>query len=275
MSIEGFYLLPHPPIVIPEVGRGEEEKIKETYESLETVAKEIKEISPDTIILVTPHGTMFRDAISISYGENIHGNLSDFGVGNVSMDIDIDLSLTDKIYEMAENRNIPVIKSTSSLLNEYDASFYLDHGAIVPLYFINKLYTNYKIVHITYAPIKNQKLYEFGKIIKEAVEKMENKAVFIASGDLSHRLKDSGPYDYHPDGEKFDKEILNLLSRGKTEEIFNMDESLIENAGECGMRSIRILLGALHDMGFKGTLLSYENTFGVGYGVMNFDYKKQ
>lgn len=274
MTIEDFYLLPHPPIVIPEVGQGEEEKIKKTYQSLKIISKDIKEKAPDTIIIVTPHGSMFKDAISLSYGENIHGDLSDFGVSEVSMNIDIDLSLTDKIYELALNKDIPVVKSTSSLLNEYDTSFVLDHGAIVPLYFINKLYTDYKIVHITYAPIKDEKLYDFGKVIKESVEKMKNKAVFIASGDLSHRLKNSGPYDYHPAGEKFDKEILNLLSQGKTKEIFNMDKSLIESAGECGMRSIRILLGILDNYDYKGTLLSYENTFGVGYGVMNFDYKK-
>lgn len=275
MSIEDFYLLPHPPIVIPEVGRGEEKRIKETYESLETVAKDIKKISPNTIILVTPHGTMFRDAISISHGTTIHGDLSDFGVNNVSIDLDVDLSLTDKIYELAENKEIPVLKSTSSLLDSYDASFYLDHGAIVPLYFINKLYTDYKIVHITYAPIEDEKLYEFGKVIKESVEKMETKSVFIASGDLSHRLKDTGPYDYHPAGEKFDKEILNLLIKGQPKKIFNMDKEMIKDAGECGMRSIRILLGALSEYNYKGKLLSYENTFGVGYGVMKFDYKRQ
>ncbi|MGO1653150.1 AmmeMemoRadiSam system protein B [Senegalia sp. (in: firmicutes)] len=274
MSIEGYYLLPHPPIVIPELGCGEEQNIKKTYESLQAIAKDIKSISPDSIIIVTPHGTMFRDALSISYGENIHGDLSDFGVDDVSMNIDIDLSLTDKIYELSARKNIPLVKSTDSILNEYDTSFRLDHGAIVPLYFINKLYSAYKIVHITYAPIEDKKLYEFGKIIKESVEKMENKAVFIASGDLSHRLKDSGPYDYHPDGERFDKEILDLLSKGKTEEIFCMDEEMIENAGECGMKSIRILLGALDSIDYEGNLLSYENTFGVGYGVMKFDYKK-
>ena len=269
MAINGFYLLPHPPIVVPEVGGAEVKKIQSTYNSMNEIGKDVKEKNPDTIILISPHGSMFRDAISLLYEESIDGDLANFRAPDVSFQKKINLQLTDRIFDFANENNISVVKSSKRNLESKNAPFKLDHGATVPLYFIEKHYKDYDIVHITYAPLENNELYDFGKIIQKGAQDFN--AILIASGDLSHRLKEEGPYDFHPAGRKFDKEILSLLESGDTKSILSMDKSLIQNAGECGMRSILILLGAMDDCKFKGELLSYEGTFGVGYGVMKFN----
>lgn len=271
MSLEGFYLLPHPPVVIPEVGKGEEKKISSTSNSFHKVAKEIAEIKPDTIVVVTPHGTMFQDAISLCYENEIEGDFKNFGVNSFSMKLPINKTLTSKIYEIAYNEGISVIMTTNSFLNKYKASAFLDHGALVPLYFINKYYTNYKIVHITYALLSDIDLYKFGIAVKKAVEELKERTVFIASGDLSHKLREEGPYGYNPYGEKFDSEFLSSLKKGDVEGVFSIEKDTIWQASECGRRSAAILLGTLDEKKFKGELLSYEGTFGVGYGVMKFE----
>lgn len=271
MSIKGFYLMPHPPIVLPEVGKGEEEKIKETKSSMEDIGKDIAEKAPDTIIIVTPHGVMFQDAVSLSFEEEISGSLNKFGVSDFNMEIPINKALTSKIYELSYEENLPCVMATNKLLDEYRASVYLDHGAMIPLYFVNKYYKNYKLVHITYAPLSDIELYKFGINIKRAVEELSEDVVFIASGDLSHRLKEEGPYDFSPFGEKFDREFLEALKKGSIKEIFDIDEETVSEAGECGRRSVALILGALEGKKFNGELLSYEKTFGVGYGVMKFN----
>jgi AmmeMemoRadiSam system protein A/AmmeMemoRadiSam system protein B len=271
MSLQGFYLVPHPPIVIPEVGKGEETKIRDTSNSLDIIAKEIARNTPDTIILITPHGVMFQDAISLSYEEEIKGSLKDFRASSVAFELTIDKELTNKIYEEAFSQRIPVVMATNSLLNKYKTSVFLDHGAMVPLYFIDKYYKDFKLVHITYAALSDIELYQFGIAIREAVEKYDKSAVLIASGDLSHKLKEDGPYGYDSYGEKFDKEFLEHLQNGSLKEVFSMDKQTICSASECGRRSVAILLGAMEGRGFKGELLSYEGTFGVGYGVMRFN----
>lgn len=269
MSINGFYLMPHPPIVIPEVGRGEEEKISTTSSSLNKLGKEISEKAPSTIIVITPHGTMFQDAIALAYEDKIKGSLKNFGVPEVSLNIDINKSLTSRIFELSMQEDIPAVMATNELLNQYNASISIDHGALVPLYFIDKYYKNYKLVHITYAPISDMELYKFGMMIAKAVENLDENAIFIASGDLSHRLKEEGPYDFSPYGEKFDREFLSKLQEGDVLGLFNMDRETVCSAGECGRRSVLIMLGALEGKKFTGELLSYEGTFGVGYGVMS------
>lgn len=271
MSLQGFYLLPHPPIVLPEVGKGEEKKISSTSHSFEKIGSEIAEKAPSTIILVTPHGTMFQDAIALAWENEIYGDLKKFGVDNVSMKLPLNKTLTNKIYELSYKEHIPVVIADNSLLNKFNTSLTLDHGAMVPLYFVNKHYNNYKLVHITYAPLSDLDLYKFGIEINKAVEELSEHAVIIASGDLSHRLKEDGPYEYSPDGAKFDSEFLNNLKNGDVKGVFSIDKEMISNAGECGRRSTAILLGALDKKKFSADLLSYEGTFGVGYGVMKFN----
>lgn len=271
MSLQGFYLLPHPPIIIPEVGKGEEKKISDTIKGFISIGKDIGEKSPDTIIVISPHGIMFQDAVALAYEDEIFGDLRKFGATSVSMNIPINKQLTDKIHQLASYEDIPNVMLTNSLLSKYNTSLSLDQGAMVPLYFVNKYCKNYKIVHITYAPINDIQLYKFGIAINKAVEELSENAVIIASGDLSHTLKEEGPYGYNPFGEKFDKEFLLHLKQGNVEEVFSMDKEMVCNAGECGRRSAAILLGTLEGKKFQGELLSYEGVFGVGYGVMKFN----
>ncbi|WP_246503454.1 AmmeMemoRadiSam system protein A [Clostridium polyendosporum] len=266
--------MPHPPIIIPEIGKGEEKKIKNTTEACNKIAEEIALLQPDTIVIVTPHGTMFSDAIAISYEKSISGSLSNFGAPQIHMDLEIDTLLTEKIIESAKTYNIPVVALNERLLKSYNVEYTLDHGVLVPLYFLRKKLSKFKLVHITYSMLSDIELYKFGIAINNALKESSTNSVFIASGDLSHKLKEEGPYNYSPYGEKFDKEIIGFLRDGDILGVFNIDENTVENAGECGLRSYYIMLGAMNGYKIKGELLSYEGTFGVGYGVMRFDLEK-
>ncbi|MBW6410089.1 AmmeMemoRadiSam system protein A [Clostridium weizhouense] len=270
-NILGYYLMPHPPIIIPDIGKGEEKKLESTLNACNKIAKEISDIKPNTIVVITPHATMFSDAIAISNEEKISGDLSKFNCSNIKMNILIDMEFNNKIIQLCADEEIPAVPVDSKFLLQFDRKYELDHGTMVPLYFVNKYYKEYKLVHITYSMIGDLNLYKFGMNIKKVIEELNRKVVIIASGDLSHKLKEEGPYSYSPYGEKFDKEILNNLEKGNVSEIFNMNKTMIEKAGECGLNSILVLLGVTEGSNIKGNILSYEGPFGVGYGVMKFD----
>jgi MEMO1 family protein len=102
------------------------------------------------------------------------------------------------------------------------------------------------------------------------MENTEENIVLVASGDLSHRLTAEAPSGYSPKGKEFDKFLINHLENNEVGEIINLDSSLVEEAGECGLRSIIILLGALSFSKYKFEKLSYEGPFGVGYLVGRF-----
>jgi AmmeMemoRadiSam system protein A len=274
-NILGYYLMPHPPIIIPDIGKGEEKKIEKTSNACNKIGGEIARLKPETIVLITPHGTMFSDAIAISDENGISGDLSNFGCSNIKMDIPIDREFNIKLGTACHLEGIPSVLVDSELLERHDGNFQLDHGAMVPLYFINKYYNEYKLVHITYSLLGNMDLYKFGMEIDKVAKELDRKIVIIASGDLSHKLKEEGPYSYSSYGEKFDKEFLGSLEKGDINSLFNMDSTMVEEAAQCGLNSVYILLGTMEGNEFKGELLSYEGTFGVGYGVMKFRKEKE
>ena len=55
MSVAAAYMVPHPPMILPEVGRGSEEQISATRAAYMRVAEEIAELKPETIIISSPH----------------------------------------------------------------------------------------------------------------------------------------------------------------------------------------------------------------------------
>ena len=274
-NILGYYLMPHPPIIRPDIGKGEEKTIQETSLACNKIGREVADIKPETIIMITPHATMFSDAIAISDEEKISGDLSQFRCTNIKMDIPIDKEFNIKLGTACHVEGIPSVLVDSELLRRYNVNYELDHGSIVPLYFINKYYNDYKLVHITYSMIGDINLYKFGMEMKNVAEKLNRRAVIIASGDLSHKLKEEGPYSYSPYGELFDKALLGKLEKGDVLGAFNMNKTMISEAGQCGLNSVYILLGAMEGKEIKGELLSYEGTFGVGYGVMKLSRQQK
>ena len=261
-TIKAFYTMPHPPIVVPEVGWGEERKIKATTDAFYKVSEEIASLDIDTIIIVTPHGPVFSDAVALSCDDSIKGDLGSFRAPQVSFNMEINIPLTEKIINLAKAEGILTAQITKKSARKYGIDYKLDHGAMVPLYFVNKKVSNYKLVHITYGMLPKLQLYKFGMCIRKAVEDSDTNAVFIASGDLSHKLSYEGPYGYVPEGEMFDREIISLLQKGDVAGVFNMDSNVIEKAAECGLRSYYVMLGAMNGYDFNGNLLSYEVPLG-------------
>lgn len=270
-NILRYYLMPHPPLIIPSVGKGQEKVIQSTIDACNKVGEEISKLKPETVVIITPHGTMFSDALAISNEDYIKGDFTKFRDFDTYIEGRIDKKFNEELINICKRENIPAAGIDSNILKKFNRQFELDHGAMIPMYFINKYYKDYKIVHVTYAALSDIDLYKFGMAIKESAKNLNRTTVFIASGDLSHKLSEDGPYEYSPEGAKFDKTLLDNLQKGDVLNIFNMDKYMVENAGECGLRSIFIMLGAMEGEEVKGKVLSYEGPFGVGYGVMTFN----
>ena len=266
MSIIKSYMVPHPPLIIPEVGKGEEEQIKKTTNSYEIVAKEIAELKPDTIIISSPHTTMYSDYFHITKGNKVQGDLSTFGASEVSFKEELDEELIDEIETLSKKYKLPAGRTT-----EVD----LDHGTMIPLYFIRKYYKQGKIVVLGLSGLPLIDNYKMGTIIKESVNNLNKKVVFIASGDLSHKLQPYGPYGFAPEGPEYDKRIIEVCSNTNFKELLNFDESFLDKAAECGHRSFTIMAGTYDGMNVEATYLSHEDVTGVGYGIIKFTPKEE
>jgi len=272
MPILAGCLMPHPPIMVPEVGRDEVLKVSKTLDAARRIGKEVQTLSPETVILITPHGPVFRDGLCISTSKRLYGDLGNFGAPDVKLSFENDLELVEKIIEKGKEDKTSVCPFDEKMATSYGMTSCLDHGALVPLYFLRGT-VSFKLVHISMGLLPYRELYQFGKIIQNVVKEMGKKVVVVASGDLSHRLIPGAPAGFHPEAEKFDRKLITYLQEFKVEEILNMDEHLIEKAGECGLRPIIIMLGSLDGFIINPEILSYEGPFGVGYCVARFEIK--
>ena len=263
MPIVAAFMVPHPPLIVTEIGRGQEASIKETADAYDRVAREIAGIEPDTIIITSPHSVMYTDYFHISPGASATGSFAGFGAGRVSFRERYDTELVREICAEAEMEGFP-----AGTLGERDAS--LDHGTMVPLWFIRKHYDGGKIVRIGLSGLPLPDHYRLGQIIKDAVDRLGRRAVFIASGDLSHKLKEDGPYGFVPEGPEYDSRIMDVCGNASFGELFDFSEDFLEKAAECGHRSFVIMAGAFDGIAIDATRLSHQDVTGVGYGICTF-----
>lgn len=263
MSILAAYIVPHPPLIVPTVGRGQERKIQSTIDACETVARAIRDLAPETVVVATPHGVSYRDYIHISPGASATGDLRRFGDSETRVSVEYDREFVEEIARAAERNGVDA--GTRG-----EKSKDLDHATLVPLWFLQREYKAFQLVRISVSGLSGQEHFALGKCVAEAAETLGRRTVFIASGDLSHRLSDQGPYDYAVEGPVFDKQVTEAMAAGDLQAFLRFPEEFCEAAGECGLRSFQILAGALDGKSVTPSLLSYEGPFGVGYAVAAF-----
>ena len=263
MAIVGAFMVPHPPMIVPEVGKGSEKQVSATTAAYTRVAEEIAALAPETIILSSPHATMYRDYFHISPGSQARGSFGSFRAPEVQFREEYDTELVKTIERIAQGQGFP-----AGTKGQREPA--LDHGTMVPLYFIRQVYQNFKLVRIGLSGLPLREHYMLGQIIQCAVEETGRRAVYVASGDLSHKLQSYGPYGFAEEGPQYDARIMDVCGRGAFGELFDFDEDFGDRAAECGHRSFVIMAGALDGVAVEATPLSHEDVTGVGYGICTF-----
>ena len=266
--ITGAFMVPHPPLIVPAVGKGEERKIQNTIDAYHEVGRRIGGLRPETIVLLSPHQVMYADYFHISPGNGAKGDFSQFGAGQVRFEVRYDREFVENLCKLAQAGNLP-----AGTAGERDRR--LDHGTMVPLYFVDQYWKDYQLVRIGLSGLPLTDHYELGRRIRETAEALDRRIVIIASGDLSHRLKADGPYGYKKEGPEYDSRIMQVMESGNFGDLLEFPEDFCEKAGECGHRSFTVMAGALDRMEVEAQRLSYEGPFGVGYGICAYAVKSR
>lgn len=263
MSMLAAFALPHPPIAIEKIGRGEERNIQSTIDAYHQISKIIADIQPDTIIISSPHAPYLRDGFFVGSSDKANGDFSRFNHPEISYSFNIDKDIAIALREV--NDHIRLYES---------GDLGVDHGVLVPLEFIHQQ-GSYQWVIMGISTLSKEEHKQLGRDILNVSEKSGKKVVFIASGDLSHRLKHDGPYGYIKEGAIFDKKITDILASGRFELLDSLDAELCEKAGECGLLGLHVLSGVLEGKAYTSQLHSYEGPFGVGYAIASFMLKQK
>jgi AmmeMemoRadiSam system protein A/AmmeMemoRadiSam system protein B len=266
MSILLAAVVPHPPVILPEIGKGQEREIRRTTEAYREVAKRIRQLNPETLVILSPHATSYADYFHISPGRKARGDFRRFGAKQVEVTAFYDEMFIAALEKNAKRAGIP-----AGTRGEQDSA--LDHGTMIPLTFLAERELPCEIVRIGLSGLDPAAHYRLGKCIRKTAEELDRSVAVVASGDLSHKLLETGPYGFAPQGPEFDKFLTQALEKGDFLSLLTMDPTLSEEAAECGLNAFRIMAGALDRTAVSSELLSYEGPFGVGYAVAVFTPK--
>jgi len=246
MSLVYSVFVPHPPILVPEIGQGEERKCQGSLDAYHEIANRLVQAEVETVILVSPHAPLTKDGMTLLTEDVVRGDFAQFGVAQVSLSFSNDPVIIDLFQ-----KHLPGVLPVQGAL---------DHGALVPLYFLQKAGWSGKVVLLG-MPLERPE--EYGLRIGQILDKLPGRYALVASGDLSHRLKEDGPYGFDSAGPEFDQAVLKALQRD-TKKLTSLPVDVVEKAGECGYKSLRLALAAKEG---APEVLSYEGPFGVGYMV--------
>jgi len=263
MSVIGAIVVPHPPLIIPEVGRGQEKGIQKTIDAYRAAARQVAAWRPEALFLASPHTVLYSDYFHISPGRGGRGDMAAFRARGVRLETAYDETLREELIRRTKAAGL-----AAGTLGEKSAA--LDHGTFIPLYFLREAGVDCPVVRMGLSGLSPLEHYRLGQCAAQAAEALDRRVVFVASGDLSHKLTPDGPYGFAAEGPAFDRQITELMAGGRFLELLTMDPSLCEGAAECGLGSVRIMAGALDGRAVESRLLSYEGPFGVGYGVASF-----
>lgn len=248
---------PHPPLLVPEVGRGHLDQVQATVDGMGRLGVALGE--RETIVIVSPHAPLNRSTFTVKSSPTVVGDLSRFGAGSVKQVFETDTELVDTLVETARLGDVEVRPVDDPTL---------DHGVMVPLHFLK---TRRLVVLSVVADHAAHRA--LGTAVRRACETRDRPDVaFVASGDLSHRLLPGAPAGYDEHASAFDRRVVELLSEGDFAALDDLDPGMIDRAGECGLRSLIALGGFLGDDASRNPqIFSYEGPFGVGYLVAGFN----
>ena len=269
MGIEAAYAVPHPPLIVPAVGKGEEATIADTIASYQEVARRIAAHRPDTVVVVSPHAPAYRDGFFVSASPTESGSMASFGQPQESVSVAIDVPFARELAQSMQHHGLAAAGAPRGMDE-------IDHATYVPLHFLRQHMdlAQVRFVRIGLSGLPGEDHRLLGRLIAATAADMGRRCVLVASGDWSHKLKDDGPYGFDPAGPEFDQAVADIFVDGDLEQLFRLDAAMCDDAAECGLRSFQIMAGALEGEAFSSELLSYEGPFGVGYGIAAFEVEE-
>ncbi len=256
MSISCAVLMCHAPIVVPPIAGLRESDCTETTRAMHEAARALVAHEPQLIVLVSPHAPRHAQSWGLVSAPELRGSFARFGCPEVNLRIRGSIQAAEAIALAARGYGL----STRELPGDA-----LDHGTLVPLFFVQE--AGYRGPVVVVAPpfpgMQTEVL--FGEVLREAALSLNERWAVLASGDMSHRLTLDAPLGYDPLATHFDETFVEYVRAGDLRRAIGIDPGLATTAAEDVIQSMAVAAGAIAFRPRGLRVFSYESPFGVGY----------
>lgn len=251
-------LMPHAPILIPDVGQEELKLVVASVAGMKLAAARLSRRQPEAVVIISPHSPRSPDAFGMWSDKRLWGTFGQFGAPGAAIDLPNDLPLITAFKDQARRVGVRTWEIPDQPL---------DHGALVPLWYLTDAGWDGPTSVLSLNYPHEGGLIELGRALMGAATRLGKNIAIIASGDMSHRLTRHAPAGYEPRAHDFDREFIACLRLGTYRDLQQMDPKLQALAGEDALDSTIVALASVNWAATGHEVLSYEGPFGVGYGV--------
>ena len=259
MALVFAAVMPHSPLLIPNIGKENTAQFNVTIEAAANLAKDLEAAQPDSIIVISSKGQIFPNGLAINIYPNFNANLEVFGDLVTRLEFTGDIALAGKLREkLEEKHNIMLISEAE-----------LDYGSSIPLYLLGSNFRQPIVPMTVDNSLSIKDVIKLGENIQSTIINDKTRVAIIASADLSHRLNKKSPHGYSPKGKKFDQKIIDALKDKDNKAIIELANLTEEVACE-DLSALAFFVGLLNDVGFQSRLLSYESPFGIGHAIIEY-----
>jgi aromatic ring-opening dioxygenase LigB subunit len=250
-------LMPHAPVLVPDVAGEEALRAAPTMRAMREAARRVVASGAESLVAVSPHSPSWPGSVGVWAGRRLRGSLAQFGAPDAAVELPADAELAAVIAAEAESRGLR--------MREIEGGE-LDHGAVVPLWFLARAGWSGPGVVLGLAEPGGEAA-SLGEAVAAAATRIGRRVALLASGDMSHRLAPGAPAGFDPRARSFDRRVVELLERGAYRELQGVDPVLRDVAGEDALESLLVAAAAIGFRGAGHEVLGYDAPFGVGYGV--------
>ena len=107
MPLLGAVIVPHPPLMIPTVGQGQERQVQATIDAYRAAARQVADWRPEVLAISSPHTIMYADYFHVSPGAGASGSMAAFGAPQTRLEVKYDTELRQEVVRHAGSRHFP------------------------------------------------------------------------------------------------------------------------------------------------------------------------
>ena len=230
----------------------------EIHRAAKAAGRYLSALSPDVILLSTPHGVALSDDFAFytnSYGAGyamVGGDLqnSSFPQYKVPMNVTLDAQLSNALLAALHGMNVSGLSSFAD--SEAQA---IRWGEVLPLTFLTPGVREAAKIVILSQPLRRYsasaqmvpELLRLGDAAFRVLDAMPERVALLMSSDLAHTHLASGPYGFSDAAAPFDAAVARWAGNPMANATALLDEAaqLEKQAMSCGFTSLVFLHGAL------------------------------
>ena len=104
-------VLPHPPILLPQIAQGRETHVQATLNAYKTITVRFQELDVQRLLLISTHGIVTLNRFH-TLGADLSGNFERFGHPGLTFEHSVDQEMAQRLVDAAGSANLPLTQTT-------------------------------------------------------------------------------------------------------------------------------------------------------------------